>query len=388
MPIINRIAEFHDDVVAWRRDFHLHPELQYDLPRTAARVAELLGQFGVDTVTPGVGRAGVVGVIRGRGQNGRTIGLRADMDALPILERTGKPYSSTTNGKMHACGHDGHTAMLLGAARYLAETRNFDGTVVLIFQPAEEGGAGARTMIEDGLLERFDIEEVYGMHNMPGLPAGSFAIREGAIMASSDKFSIHIEGRGGHAARPHMSVDPVVIAANMITALQSIVSRNRDPLHPAVLSITSIHAGATFNVIPREVKLLGTVRALDENVRSFMQDRLCEMVPLLAQGFGATATIDYEVGYPVVVNHSSETGLAARVARDVVGDAQVDASTPPSMGGEDFAFMLNKRPGAFIFLGNGDTSELHTDTYDFNDDIIPAGTSYWVKLIETALPIR
>jgi amidohydrolase len=388
MPIINRIAEFHDDVVAWRRDFHLHPELQYDLPRTSGKVAELLREFGVDEVTPGVGRSGVVGIIRGRGTAGRTVGLRADMDALPIRERTGKPYASTTDGKMHACGHDGHTAMLLGAARYLAETRNFDGTVALIFQPAEEGGAGARTMLEDGLLERFGIEEVYGLHNMPGMPAGTFAIREGAIMASSDKFSIDIEGVGGHAARPHMSVDPVIIAANMIMALQSIVSRNRDPLLPAVLSITSIHAGSTFNVTPREVKLLGTIRALDEDVRRFMQERLCEMVPKLAEGFGGSATIDYEVGYPVVVNHGNETQLAAQVARDVVGDTLVDPQTPPSMGGEDFAFMLNKRPGAFIFLGNGSSSELHTDTYDFNDSIIPAGTSFWVRLIETALPLR
>ncbi|MGV3650364.1 MAG: M20 aminoacylase family protein [Devosia sp.] len=388
MPVINRIAEFHDDVVAWRRDFHGHPELLYDLPRTSARVAELLQGFGVDEVTTGVGRSGVVGLIRGSKPGTRTIGLRADMDALPILERTGKPHASLTPGKMHACGHDGHTAMLLGAARYLAETRNFEGSVALIFQPAEEGGAGARTMIEDGLLERFGIDEVYGMHNMPGLAPGSFAIREGAIMASSDKFTITIEGVGGHAARPHLSTDPVIIAASMITALQTIVSRNRDPLLPAVLSITSIHAGQTFNVTPREVTLLGTIRALDEGVRSFMQERLCEMVPLLAAGFGGTATVDYEVGYPVVVNHRAGTELAARVAREVAGERAVDAETPPSMGGEDFAFMLNQRPGAFIFLGNGNTGELHTDTYDFNDEIIPVGSSFWVRLVETALPTR
>ena len=388
MPVINRIAEFHDDVVAWRRDFHVHPELLYDLPRTSARVAELLGSFGVDEVTTGIGRSGVVGIIRGRNPGSRTIGLRADMDALPILERTGKPHASTTPGKMHACGHDGHTAMLLGAARYLAETRNFEGTVALIFQPAEEGGAGARAMLEDGMLERFGIDEVYGMHNMPGLAPGSFAIREGAIMASSDKFTITIEGVGGHAARPHLSTDPVIIAAHMVTALQTIVSRNRNPLLPAVLSITAIHAGQTFNVTPREVTMLGTIRALDESVRSFMQERLCEMVPLLATSFGGTATVDYEIGYPVVVNHREGTDLAARVAREIAGERAVDAHTPPSMGGEDFAFMLNQRPGAFIFLGNGSTGELHTDTYDFNDEIIPVGSSFWVRLVETALPAQ
>ncbi|MHB1109293.1 MAG: M20 aminoacylase family protein [Devosia sp.] len=383
MPVINRIADLHGEIAEWRRDIHANPELQYDVHRTAGKVADLLRSFGIDEVVTGLGRTGVVGVIKGRGP-GKTIGLRADMDALPITERTGKPYASKASGKMHACGHDGHTSMLLGAAKYLAETRNFDGTAVLIFQPAEEGGAGGRAMVEDGLMERFGIEEVYGMHNIPGLPVGSFGIREGGIMAASDEFSIIIEGVGGHAALPHNTIDPVMIAAQLITALHTIVSRNVDPMRNAVLSVTMVQAGEAFNIIPRTVKLTGTIRTLDEEVRNFMENQLRTVSISLVEAFGAKAEVNYRRGYPVTVNAPDQTAYAAKVAGEVAGSERVDANADATMGGEDFSYMLQARPGAYIFLGNGDSAELHTDTYDFNDEIIPVGVSYWVRLVENA----
>lgn len=383
MPVINRVAEFHSEIVAWRRDLHQNPELLYDVHRTSARVAELLRSFGVDEVVTGIGRTGVVGVIRGRGP-GKTVGLRADMDALPIHERTGKDYASLTPGKMHACGHDGHTAMLLGAAKYLAETRNFDGNAVVIFQPAEEGGAGGRAMVEDGLMERFGIDEVYGMHNMPGHPAGSFRIRAGGIMAASDKFSIEITGAGGHAAMPHNTIDPVVIAAHVITGLQTIVSRGVDPARSAVVSVTTLKAGDAFNVIPGTVTMTGTARTLDESVRDYVEKRIAEVARGIAAGLGGSAKVEYHRGYPVTVNAERETAYAATVAREIAGDDRVDENTDPTMGGEDFSYMLQERPGAFIFIGNGPSAELHADTYDFNDDIIPTGVSYWVRLVERA----
>ncbi|MDO8360577.1 MAG: M20 aminoacylase family protein [Devosia sp.] len=389
MPVINRVAEFQREIAEWRQDFHRNPELQYDVHRTAARVADLLKSFGADEVATGIGRTGVVGVIRGRnGGAGKVIALRADMDALPITERTGRPYQSETAGKMHACGHDGHTAMLLGAAKYLSETRNFAGTAIVIFQPAEEGGAGARTMLEDGLVERFAIEEFYGLHNLPGLPAGRFGIREGGIMAATDEFQIVIEGKGGHAALPHNTVDPVTIAAQLILALQTVVSRNVDPMREAVLSVTMIEAGTAFNIIPRTVKLTGTVRTLDEAVRRFMEERLRAVTNGIAETFGASATIHYRNGYPVTVNAPGPTAFAAEVARSVSGADRVDADADGTMGGEDFAYMLQARPGAYIFLGNGPSTELHTDTYDFNDEIIPVGVSYWARLVEAALPAQ
>jgi hippurate hydrolase len=388
MPVINRVAEFQREIAEWRQDFHRNPELQYDVQRTAGRVAELLRSFGADEVVTGIGRTGVVAVVKGRnGGEGRVIGLRADMDALPITERTDKPYASAVSGKMHACGHDGHTAMLLGAARYLAETRNFAGTAVLIFQPAEEGGAGGKAMLQDGLVERFGIEEFYGLHNLPGLPAGQFGIREGGIMAATDEFQITIEGKGGHAALPHNTVDPVIVAAQLILALQTIVSRNVDPLREAVLSITMLEAGQAFNVIPRTVKLTGTVRTLDEGVRRFMEERLRTVTDGIVTTFGATASIHYRNGYPVTMNAPGPTAFAAEVARGVSGAERVDANADGTMGGEDFSYMLQARPGAYIFLGNGPSSGLHTDTYDFNDEIIPIGVSYWAKLVETALPV-
>jgi amidohydrolase len=388
MPIVNRIADLQPDIQAWRRDMHEHPELQYNEHRTAALVAERLRQFGCDEVATGLGGTGVVGVIKGRKAPGksdiRAIGLRADMDALPIQEATELPYASKTRGKMHACGHDGHTAMLLGAARYLSETRNFAGDAVVIFQPAEEGGAGAAAMIRDGLFDRFAIDHVYGMHNGPGIPIGSFAIRPGPIMASTDAVNIHIEGRGGHAARPHISIDSVFVGAQLITALQSIVSRSVDPLESAVVSICEFHAGNARNVIPQTAELKGTVRTLTPEVRALVEKRLREVIDGAARMTGAKIELNFERGYPVVVNHAAQTDIAIEVAKKVAGEGNVH-EMPPLMGGEDFAYMLERRPGAFIFCGNGDTAGLHHPAYDFNDEAIVYGTSYWIKLVESTL---
>ena len=390
MPIVNRVADLQPDIQAWRRDIHEHPELLYDVHRTAAFVAERLREFGCDEVATGLGRTGVVGVIRGRKPAGngdiRVIGLRADMDALPIEEATELPYASKTPGKMHACGHDGHTAMLLGAARYLSETRNFAGDAVVIFQPAEEGGAGAAAMIKDGLLDRFAIDQVYGMHNGPGIPVGSFAIRPGPIMASTDSVDIRIEGRGGHAARPHISIDSVLVGAQLITALQSIVSRSVDPLESAVVSMCEFHAGNARNVIPQTAVLKGTVRTLTPEVRALVEKRVREVVDGVARMTGARIDLTYEHGYPVVVNHAAQTDVAIKVAKEVAGDANI-REMPPLMGGEDFAYMLEQRPGAFIFCGNGDSAGLHHPAYDFNDEAIVFGTSYWIKLVENTLAV-
>ena len=388
MPIVNRVADLQPDIQAWRRDIHQHPELLYDVHRTAAFVADRLREFGCDEVATGLGRTGVVGVIKGRKPAGKgdikVIGLRADMDALPIEEETNLPYASKTSGKMHACGHDGHTAMLLGAARYLAETRNFAGDAVVIFQPAEEGGAGAAAMIKDGLMDRFAIDQVYGMHNGPGLPVGSFAIRPGPIMASTDAIDIRIEGLGGHAARPHKCIDSVMVGAQLITALQSIVSRSVDPLEAAVVSICEFHAGNARNVIPQTAELKGTVRTLTPEVRQLVEKRVREIVAGVAQITGAKIKLHYERGYPVTVNHASQTDLATRIAKEIAGDGNVH-ETPPMMGAEDFAYMLEARPGAFIFCGNGDTAGLHHPAYNFNDEAIVFGTSYWIKLVENTL---
>jgi hippurate hydrolase len=387
MPIINRFADLHDEIAGWRRDYHRHPELLYDVHRTAADVAAKLRAFGCDEVVEGVGRTGVVAVLKGAGgDTGRAIGLRADMDALPIQEESGKPWASETSGKMHACGHDGHTAMLLGAARYLSETRRFSGTAVLIFQPAEEGGAGGRAMVEDGMMDRFRVEEVYGMHNMPGLPLGHFAIRPGALLAATDQFSIEIEGHGGHAAKPHATVDPIVTGAAIIEALQSIVARNVDPLLNAVISATTFHAGDAFNVIPQRAKITGTGRSLDPLVRDLIERRMREVVQNVAAAYGATAEFHYERNYPVTVNHPEQTKKAVEIASEVAGSANVNPDHPPVMGGEDFAYMLEARPGAFIFVGNGDSAGLHHPAYDFNDAAISYGSSYWARLVERLMP--
>ena len=390
MPIVNRIADLHAEITAWRHDIHAHPELLFDVHRTAASVKEKLEAFGCDEVVAGIGRTGVVGVIRGRGGErgqggGKVIGLRADMDALPIDEATDRPYKSTVPGKMHACGHDGHTAMLLGAAKYLAETRNFAGTAVVIFQPAEEGGGGGRAMVQDGLMERFGIEEVFGMHNYPGLPLGEFALRPGPLMAAADRLTIEIEGVGGHAARPHRAVDTVLVGAQIINQLQSVVARNVDPLDSAVVSITMFQAGNTDNVIPQTALLRGTARSLTPEVQDLLERRLHEVVEGTAALYGARAKLTYLRDYPVTRNHAEQTDFAGAVAQQIVGKERVDVDVAPVMGAEDFSFMLNARPGAFIFVGNGDSAGLHHPAYDFNDEVIPVGTSYWVRLVETAL---
>ena len=388
MPIVNRVADLQPDIQAWRRDIHEHPELLYDVHRTAAFVADRLREFGCDEVATGLGRTGVVGVIKGRrpvgGSDIKVIGLRADMDALPIEEATKLDYASKTPGKMHACGHDGHTAMLLGAARYLAETRNFAGDAVVIFQPAEEGGAGAAAMIKDGLMDRFAIDQVYGMHNGPGIPIGSFAIRPGPIMAATDSIDIRIEGLGGHAARPHKCIDSVLVGAQLVTALQSIVSRTVDPLESAVVSMCEFRAGNARNVIPQTAELKGTVRTLTAEVREMVEKRVREVVAGVAQMTGAKIELVYDRGYPVAVNHALQTDVARRVAEEIAGDANVH-EIAPQMGAEDFAYMLEARPGAFIFCGNGDSAGLHHPAYNFNDEAIVFGTSYWVKLVENTL---
>src|SRR5712671_3910406 len=362
MPIVNRVADLQPVIQAWRRDIHQHPELLYEVHRTAALVADRLREFGCDEVITGLGRTGVVGVIKGNKAAGkgdiRVIGLRADMDALPIEEATNLAYASKTKGLMHACGHDGHTAMLLGAARYLAETRNFAGEAVVIFQPAEEGGAGAVAMIEDGLMDRFGIEQVYGMHNGPGIPVGVFAIRPGPIMAGGDAVVIKIEGLGGHAAHPNKCIDSVLVGAQLITTLQSIVSRSVDPLESAVISMCEFHAGNARNVIPQTAELKGTVRTLDGEVRRLVERRVREVVAGMAQISGAKIDLEYNHGYPVTVNHGPQTDVATRAAREIAGDANVH-EMPPLMAGEDFAYMLEARPGAFIFCGNGDSAGLH-----------------------------
>lgn len=386
MPVKNRFAELLPEITAWRRDFHAHPELMYEVHRTAGRVAELLREFGVDEITEGVGRTGVVGVIRGKSDTkGRVIGLRADMDALPIRELTGLDYASKTAGVMHACGHDGHTAMLLGAAKYLAETRNFDGTAIVIFQPAEEGGAGGLAMVEDGLVERWGIQEFYGMHNMPGIPTGQFAIREGAMMAAADQFDITVTGKGGHAAKPHDGIDTALVSAQIIVALQSIVSRNIDPLKNAVVSVCVIETDSTaHNVIPHVVKLKGTARSLDADVRAQLEEGIVRVATGIAAAYGATAEVDFQRGYPVTVNDADATQHAAEVARQVAGD--VDLSVAPMMGGEDFSYMLEARPGAYIFVGNGDTEMVHHPGYNFDDNAIPAGSSWYAGMIEARMP--
>lgn len=387
MAVENWVARDIDALTEFRRDLHRNPELLYDVTRTAQHVADALRAAGVDEVHEGIGRTGVVGVIRGaKTDSGRMIGLRADMDALPIIEATGKPWASTVPGLMHACGHDGHTTMLLGAARQLAETRAFDGTVIVIFQPAEEGGAGAKAMMDDGLFTRWPCDEVYGMHNRPNLPVGEFTIAPGPIMGSVDEIRIRIEGRGGHAARPNDTIDPLPVAGALLQAIQVIGARTLDPMDNAVISMTTIHAGDAFNVIPQAIELSGTVRSLREEVRDHIEERLTTMVEHVAAAFGATGTLDYIRMYPVTVNHEEQTRLAAAAARDVAGDDNVSTDMPATLGGEDFSFMLNEVPGAMINVGNGPGAGLHHPAYDFNDDTIAWGCSYWTTLVRHRLP--
>ncbi|MDZ7822784.1 MAG: M20 aminoacylase family protein [Ahrensia sp.] len=387
MAILNRAAELQAEVSGWRRHLHQNPELMFDVHNTAAFVAQKLREFGCDEVVTGIGRTGVVGVIKGAKGLGETLGMRADMDALPIKEATGKAYASKTEGKMHACGHDGHTSMLLGAAKYLAETRNFAGAVVVIFQPAEEGGGGGNEMVQDGMMDRFGIDRVYGMHNMPNLAVGAFSIRPGPFFAATDEFNIVITGRGGHAAMPHSTTDPIVCGASMVQALQSIASRNVDPLESIVVSVTKFNAGHAHNVIPETAHLAGTIRSLSADIRALGEKRLHEIAGLIAQAHGCRADIKFRKGYPVTVNHVVETDIAATAAADVAGQNNVDLTVPPLMGGEDFSYMLEARPGSMILIGNGQSAGLHHPEYDFNDEIIPIGISYWAKLAENN-PLR
>ena len=388
MPVPAPIKALSGTMASWRHTLHAQPELLYDVERTAGFVAERLLEFGCDEVATGIGRTGVVGVVRGRGRSSnRAIGLRADMDALPIQEVRDLPYRSTVSGKMHACGHDGHMAMLLGAAKYLADTRDFDGSAVLIFQPAEEGGGGGEAMVEDGLMERFGIESVYGMHNIPGMAIGTFAVRPGPIMASTDRFIVTIEGRGGHAALPQNAIDSVLVASHVIIALQTIVSRNLDPLQSAVVSVCALDAGEAFNVLPQSVTMRGTMRTLSQEVRVAVKARLETLVRDIAAGFGATGRVEYGASYPVTENHPAETDFMAGVAESLVGAERVDRTVAPMMTAEDFSYMLGRRPGAYMFLGNGDSASLHHPLYDFNDEAAPYGAALWARLIETGLPV-
>ncbi|SFD71968.1 hippurate hydrolase [Sulfitobacter brevis] len=386
MPVVNRIADFASDMTAWRRHLHTIPELSFDCPKTAAFIKERLEEIGVDEIHDGIAQTGIVAIINGQGAGG-TIGLRADFDALPITEDTGVDYASTHPGKMHACGHDGHTAMLLGAAKYLAETRNFSGRVALIFQPAEEDGGGAEVMCREGIMERFGITEVYALHNTPGQDVGKFLTTPGPIMAAVDTATIHITGRGGHGAMPHETIDPVVAACSIVQAIQTIISRNTDSAQERVISVTQIHAGSASNVIPETAMVQATIRTFDADTRALIQRRMEEIVQGQAASFGLTAKLDYEIGYPSTVNSVEQTAFAAKVARDVAGDIGVDAAFPKVAGAEDFSYMLEERPGAYLFLGAGEGAGLHHPKFNFNDDIAPVGASFFARLVETAQPL-
>lgn len=386
MPVINRIADFTPDMTAWRRHLHTIPELMFECHQTAAFVAERLREFGITEIHEGIATTGVVAIIEGQG-DGPTIGLRADMDALPMQEETGLPYASMVDGMMHACGHDGHTTMLLGAARYLAETRNFKGRVALIFQPAEENGGGGEVMVKEGILDTFDIKEVYALHNAPGVEVGNFYTTPGPIMAAADSFDIHIVGNGGHGAMPHATADPIMAAVGIANAIQTIVSRNNYSQDNLVVSITQIHTGSADNVVPEKAYMNGTVRTFDPAVRTMVMARLEAIVAGQAAAYGVEARMDYLVGYPATINEPERTVFAADVAREIAGDAGVDGNAPPEMGAEDFAYLLEKRPGSYLFVGNGDTAGLHHPEYDFDDEAAAAGASFFAKLIERALPL-
>ena len=383
---------FHAELVHIRRDIHANPELGFEEQRTSQLVADKLGEWGIE-VHRGLAKTGVVGVIKGRKDSGRAIGLRADMDCLPMQEVSDVPHKSTVAGRMHACGHDGHTTMLLGAARYLAQSRNFDGTVNLIFQPAEEGGGGGRVMVEEGLFRKFPVDAVYALHNWPGLPAGKIAVRPGAMMAATDEIRIKVSGRGGHAALPHLAADPVVATAHIITALQTIASRNANPVDPLVVSVCSMQTSqvGAFNIIPGQVELVGTVRSFSPAMRELAEKRIQEIAQSVAQGLGAIAEVEYRRGYPATVNTEKEAGFAARVGEKVFGKGNVVTDGEPTMGGEDFSYMLQARPGAYVFLGQGGTQGgcfLHNPGYDFNDEVIPLGAGYLVALVEESLPLK
>lgn len=386
MPVINRIADYTTDMTAWRRHLHTIPELMFECHKTAAFVVERLREFGITEIHEGIATTGIVAIIEGQG-DGPTIGLRADMDALPMQEETGLDYASSIDGIMHACGHDGHTTMLLGAARYLAETRNFRGRVALIFQPAEESGGGGEVMVKEGILDRFDIKEVYALHNAPGTPVGHFYTTPGPIMAAADDFDIHITGKGGHGAMPHETIDPVVAAVSIAQAIQTIVSRNNYSQDSLVVSVTQIHTGSADNIIPEKAYVNGTVRTFDPAVQGMVIARLEAIVAGAAISFGVEAEVVYNVGYPATVNDPDRTVFAANVAREIAGDKGVIDDNGPEMGAEDFAYLLEKRPGAYLFVGNGDTAGLHHPEYNFDDETAAAGASFFARLIERALPL-
>ena len=386
MPVVNRIADFAEDMKTWRRYLHQHPELQFDCHKTAAFVVERLKEFGVDEIHEGIATSGLVAIINGQG-DGPTIGLRADMDALPMEETTGLEHASTVKGAMHACGHDGHTTMLLGAARYLAETRKFSGRVALIFQPAEEGGGGAGVMVNEGIMDTFGINEVFGIHNVPGLDVGHFYSKPGPIMAAVDTFHINIQGRGGHGAYPQETADPIVAAVGIVNAIQTIISRNHDTRNEAVCSVTMINSGSADNVIPDTAYVGGTIRTFTPEVQDMIHSRLREIAEGQAAAYSVTADIKIEVGYPATVNNAEKVDFAADVAREVSGEAAVDPNTGMEMGAEDFSYMLNARPGAYFFLGQGEGAGLHNPNYDFNDDVSPFGASFFARLVEKSQPL-
>lgn len=391
MPIINRIADFHEQMTEWRRAMHAHPETAFEEVWTSDFIAKRLEEIGVDHIERGLAKTGVVATIKGNGGEGGRIGIRADFDALDILEDTGKEWASQIPGKMHACGHDGHTAILLGAARYLAETRNFAGEAVLIFQPAEENVAGGRVMVEeDGLFEKFPVDAVYGLHNRPGLPVGKICMRPGPSMAGADMFEITIHGYGGHAARPHKTVDPVVVQAQIVLGLQTIASRSTDPLDSVVVSVTQVTGGDTFNVIPEKVVLRGTVRAFRPEVQDATEAKMSKICRSIAEAFDARVDVNYDRRYPPLINDAEHIEKCAGIARELIGDDNVDTEAAPVMGSEDFAYMLQHRPGCYINLGNGVGDEggvnVHNPGYDFNDAALPYGASFWALLVEKLLP--
>ncbi|ODT61533.1 MULTISPECIES: M20 aminoacylase family protein [Paracoccus] len=385
MPVLNRIADFADQMTEWRRHLHQHPELGFDCHQTAAFVADRLRDFGVDEIHEGIGRTGIVGIIRGRGE-GPTIGLRADMDALPMTEVTGAPWASTVPGRMHACGHDGHTTMLLGAARYLAETRNFAGRVALIFQPAEENGGGGDAMVQDGMMERFDIARVFAMHNNPGQAEGSFQTTPGPIMAAVDTFEIHVQGRGGHGAMPHLTADPIVAAVAIVGAIQTISSRNHHTADDLALSVTQIHTGSADNIVPDTAYICGTVRTFAQHVRDMVRRRMTQICDGQGAAYDVAVRLEYQQGYPATVNDPDQTAFAISVAQEIAGTGGVHPDAGREMGAEDFSYMLNARPGCYLFLGQGDSAGVHHPAYDFNDAIAPVGASFFARLVERAQP--
>ncbi|MGR3636504.1 MAG: M20 aminoacylase family protein [Shimia sp.] len=387
MPVVNRIADYADEMKGWRRHLHAHPELEFDCHETAAFVVARLKEFGVDEIHEGIATSGVVAIINGQGE-GPTVGLRADMDALPMDEVSGVEYASEVEGRMHACGHDGHTTMLLGAAKYLAETRKFSGRVALMFQPAEEEGGGGEVMVQEGVMDKFDVKEVYALHNVPGIPFGEFHTKPGPIMAAVDTFTINIQGTGGHGAYPQDTVDPVVAAVAMVNAIQTIVSRNHDTRNEAVVSVTQIHAGSVSNVIPDLGMINGTIRTFDKDVQTMIHRRLNEIVTGTAAAYGLKAELDLDVNYPATVNSEKQTAFAADVARDIAGENAVNDAQDMEMGAEDFSYMLESRPGSYLFLGAGEGAGLHNPAFDFNDDVAPIGASFFARLVETAQPLK